>query len=124
MRRLLLCHVCLLYTCLVVCCLCRTIWKLHRYVFYAMGMVCILWGTHRLYVTAFIITFVFLTMAVCQLVSVMMNYITRNDNTSSTTNAASSSANEQSVPSAAAPPQQQPEAASGSTSTSATTANS
>ncbi|ODM92872.1 GPI inositol-deacylase [Orchesella cincta] len=50
-----------------------TIWKLHRYAFYAMGMACALWGTHRLYVTAFLITFVFLTMAICQLVSVMIN---------------------------------------------------
>ncbi|CAL8140371.1 unnamed protein product [Orchesella dallaii] len=80
-----------------------TIWNLHRYAFYAMGLACALWGTHRLYITAFLITFVFLTMAICQLVSVMINALINNSNTAAATSENAPPREEETPPQA--PPQ-------------------
>jgi len=47
----------------------RLLWLVHRYVFYGMGLAVVLWGTHRLYITAFIVILVLITLSICVLIS-------------------------------------------------------
>jgi flagellar biosynthesis/type III secretory pathway M-ring protein FliF/YscJ len=46
-----------------------SLWRLHRAIFYLMGLVLPVWATFRLYILSFVLTFVLITTATCQLIS-------------------------------------------------------
>jgi len=46
-----------------------TMWKMQRHLCYMMGLVTVLWGTHRFYLLCLMIVLVLITLAMCQLIS-------------------------------------------------------
>ena len=71
-------------------------WSIQRYLCYIMGIVVVVYGTHRIYLISFIVVFVLVSLAVCQFIS---NFATEDIETESTIRAQRSSESVNATPS-------------------------
>lgn len=49
----------------------RMLWRLQRYLCYMMGLIAVIWGAHRIYLLSFLVVVVLVSIALCQLISLL-----------------------------------------------------